>query len=263
MSIPTVTRAAPDSTAPTPRPGPGRRASRGAGSWPRSCAAAGSGSPRRTSACRPRPGGARRACAARRWPRWPGSASPGTRGWSRAGTSTSRRRCWTPCPAPCCSTRTSACTCSGWPRCRTAAPRATARPIPPTVAGAAGQAGPVPGRGAQRPLRHRSPSTGPMSGSAASLGDLPFEDRNALWRAFTAPVGAGRDGRLGGGDRADGGRVPGRDGRARRRAGLEVPGGPAEPRPRRSSRRSGTGTRWPRRRTGPSGGCTRRSGCSG
>ncbi len=48
------------------------------------------GSPRRRRHGGRRPPPDRRACGARRWPCWPGSACPGTPGWSRAATSTSR-----------------------------------------------------------------------------------------------------------------------------------------------------------------------------
>ena len=114
---------------------PARPASNWTGgrNWPAFCAAGASASRPSRSACHPRHGAVRQACAARRSPPWPGSASPGTRGWSRAGTSTRPRRCSTPWPGPCCSTRTSATTCSGWPTRPTAPGRRECKALPPTA----------------------------------------------------------------------------------------------------------------------------------
>ena len=57
-------------------------------SWPPSCAAAASGLPRSRPGCRPGCAAGPPGCAARKWPSWPGSVSPGTPGWSRAAPST-------------------------------------------------------------------------------------------------------------------------------------------------------------------------------
>ena len=73
----------------------GDRRPRGRSS-PRSCAPGGSGSARRTSACRPAPGAAPPDCGARSSPSSPGSASPGTPGLSRGARSTRASRCSTP-----------------------------------------------------------------------------------------------------------------------------------------------------------------------
>ncbi len=58
------------------------------GSWGSSCATGAGTWSGRNWVCRPSGGAARRGCAVRRWPPSPPSASPGTRGWNRAGRST-------------------------------------------------------------------------------------------------------------------------------------------------------------------------------
>ena len=72
-----------------------------------------------------------------------------------------------------------------------------------------------------------------------------------------------RDPRLGGGHPPHGGRVPRGHGRARRRAGLEVPGLPADQGVAGVRRAVGAARGGRARRTSPSGTCTRRSACSG
>ena len=108
------------------------------------------------SACPVAAAGARRACAARRSPSSPASASPGTRGSSRAATSTRPRRCSTRSRARCCFDAAGARrTCSRSPAPRDTTPRRDCAPAQPRGAAACStSSSPYPALVRQRPLRH-------------------------------------------------------------------------------------------------------------
>ena len=164
-------------------------AARAGPSWPRSCAAAGSGSARSRPGCRPGCAAAPPGCAGRKWPSWPGSASPGTPGWSRAARSTPAPRCWARWPRRSGWTRPSGSTCTGWPTCRTPRPTRATVPcpqVPPEVQAIMDGLVPMPAC----VLNERYDLLGWNEAYAALwpgvTGAAPGE-RNILWLNFTYP----------------------------------------------------------------------------
>ena len=206
---------------------------------------AASTSPPSRSACPAAAAAARRACAARRSPSSPRSASPGTRGSNRPGTSRSPSRSSTPSPARCCSTRASAPTSSSWPGPSTRRRPPRCPSITPALRADAGAARADPGLRAEQPVRH--PRLQPhVRALLCDLDAVPPEDRNCMVLVLHARRVALVDRAPGGDPAADGRQLPRLDGRASRRARLEDAAQAAARGVRRSSARSGSGTRWSR-----------------
>ncbi len=163
----------------------GRRRLTAGGSWRASCAAAGSGSRRSRSACRRRPGAGRLACAARRSPRSPGSASPGTPGSSKGRDINAspqvldavartllldpheREHLFRLADAP------------------DGAGQAECKALPPTGQTLLDQLEPFPAciRNARYDILAWNSAYEFLMGD---LSDVPFEERNSLWRVFTS-----------------------------------------------------------------------------
>ena len=202
--------------------------------------------------------GARRACAARRSPARRRRASPGTPGWSRPATSTSPSRCSTRSPGRCCSTRTSAATCSPSPA-----------PPEPDGGDEPGRRRPRSGRCSTSCTRTRrtsptaattcSPTTG-LPGARRRPRRAALEERNTLWLVFTRPTTSRAS-------RTVTRRAPGWSGSCAARWRNTSPSRPGSAwsggcrRPRRSSPSCGSGTTWPTPRPCGSACSTPNSGC--
>ena len=234
-------------------------------SWRRSCAAAASASRPSRSACLAPGAGARRACGARRSPSSPASASPGTRGSSRAATSTPRPQVLDAIARtlrfdP--HERAHLFTLAGDGRHRRRQTRCAR--LSPAVELVLDQLEPYPALAVQRPLRH--PRLQPRLGDAS----VPRPRRRCRSRTATAcgcssPTRTWRRTVLDwdAGRRAHGGAVPGGDGRARGRAGLEGPDRAAAASLAGVRRDVGAARRPRRPRTRSSASSTRWSGCCG